>query len=314
MSTLEGYTKKSDKNITVYERIIKIWNNIPLFIKFYLITTLIFYLLNLITKKFSFYLSNIPYYTISKYQFWRLITTIFISTNLFKIIIGLICWVKYASSLETSIGTVKYATIFFLNTFFIQIIFCILKYTIMYLFRKDINYLFNKITLKSINNISLWGNIICELTLLCLSNPESPNKLLFIPVIIKAKIYPFLLFGVFIMVNSFKIDLEIVSGILYAYIYFYYLKNFLKVSDNFAQRIEDSFCCKKLLEINSFISVSNINNGNPFSIMNVSVNQIKIGNKISDNDMEELNLKKGAIIHGNFGYTKDEYTKIQNNE
>ena len=71
---------------------------------------------------------------------------------------------------------------------------------------------------------------------------------------------------------------------------------------------------KKLLEINSFISVSNINNGNPFSIMNVSVNQIKIGNKISDNDIEELNLKKGAIIHGNFGYTKDEYTKIQSNE
>lgn len=41
MSSLEGYTKKSDKNISLYERITKIWNNIPLFIKFYLIMTFI---------------------------------------------------------------------------------------------------------------------------------------------------------------------------------------------------------------------------------------------------------------------------------
>ena len=118
MSSLEGYTKKNDKNINLYERIIKIWNNIPLFIKFFLIMTFIFYFLNLFTNNIAFFLSNIPYYTITKYQFWRLITTIFISTNFFKIIIGLICWVKYASSLETSMGTIKYMTIFILNTFF----------------------------------------------------------------------------------------------------------------------------------------------------------------------------------------------------
>ena len=314
MSSLEGYTKKNDKNINLYERIIKIWNNIPLFIKFFLIMTFIFYFLNLFTNNIAFFLSNIPYYTITKYQFWRLITTIFISTNFFKIIIGLICWVKYASSLETSMGTIKYMTIFILNTFFIQIIFCIFDYSIMYFFNKNIHFLLNKNTLKGTNNMSIWGNIICELTLLCLSNPESPNKLLFIPIVIKAKFYPFLLFGVYTIVNSFKFDLEIISGIIYAYIYFYFLKNYLKISDNFAQMIEDRFCCKKISEINSFISVSNINNGNPFSIMNITVNQIKVGNKNKDNDMEELNIKKGATIHGTFGYGKDEYTKFQGNE
>ena len=140
MSSLEGYTKKNDKNISLYERIKKIWNNIPLFIKFYLIMTFIFYFLNLLTNNFAFYLADIPYYTITKFQLWRLITTIFISTNLFKIIIGLICWVKYASSLETSIGTIKYSTIFFLNTFFIQIIFCFFDYSIMYLFKKKYSF------------------------------------------------------------------------------------------------------------------------------------------------------------------------------
>lgn len=303
-----------DKKISLYERIKKIWKNIPLFVKFYLIITFIFYFLNLFTTNISFYLSNIPYYTISRIQFWRLITTILISTNLFKIIIGLICWLKYASSLEASIGTIKYMTIFIINTLFIQILFCTFSYSIMHFFKKDISYLLNKNTLKGVNNISIWGTIICELTLLCLSNPESPNKLLFIPVTIKAKYYPFLLVGVLTIVNSFKIDLEVISGIIYAYIYFYSLKNILKISDNFAQKMEDNICCKFFLEMNSFISVSNINNGIPFSIMNITVNQIKIGNRIKDNDLEELRIKKGVTIQGNFGNVRDEYRKFQGNE
>ena len=313
MNELEGYSRKDDKDLNILERITKIWNNIPLFIKFFLITTFLFYILNLFIKNISFYFSNIPYYTIFHFQFWRLITTVFISTNLFKIILGLICWIKYASSLETSIGTIKYMTIFLSNTIFIQIIFCCLKISIVYIFKKDNSYLLDKYTTRGINNNSLWGNIICELTLLCLSNPESPNKLLLIPFIIKAKFYPFLLFSVFTIVNSFKIDFEIISGILYAYIYFYCLKNFLKFSDNFAQIVEDNICCKSILAINGFISVSNINNGNPFSITNVSVNPIKIS-KIGDNEMEEINIQKGATIQGTHEFYKDEYSEFNTNE
>ena len=286
MSSLERYSNKNNKNIDIYEKIIVIWKNIPLFIKLFLITTFIFYIMNLLTKNISFFLSNIPYYTISYFQIWRLITTIFISTHLFKIILGLICWVKYASSLESSIGTVKYMTIFFLNTLFIQIIYCILKYSIKYLFKKDNNYLIYKNSLRGINNNSLWGNIICELTLLCISNPESPNKLLLIPVVIKAKYYPFLLLGIFTIANSFIIDLEVLSGLLYAYIYFYYLKNILKISDDFAQKLEDNIIFNNLTNFNSFVSISNVNNGNTFSVMNVSVNQIRM-----ENDMEYINNK-----------------------
>ena len=313
MNELEGYNKKDDNDLNLLDRIKKIWSNIPLFIKFFLITSFIFYILNIFIKSISFFLSNIPYYTIYHFQLWRLITTVFISTNLFKYILGLICWIKYASSLETSIGTIKYMTIFLSNTIFIQIIYCLLKYIILKIFKKDNIYLIDKYSIKGVNNISLWGNIICELTLLCLSNPESPNKLLLIPFIIKAKYYPFLLVLVFTFVNSLKIDLEVISGIIYAYIYFYCLKNFLKFSDNFAQIMEDKICCKFIIRINGFISVSNINNGNPFSITNVSVNPIKVNN-IKYNEMEEINIQKGATIQGTDKFYKDEYRKFKSND
>lgn len=309
MNNLEGYNRKNDKNLNLLEKISKIWSNIPFFMKFFLLTTLIFYLLNLLIKNISFYFSNIPYYTIFYFQLWRLLTTVFISTNLFKLFIGLICWLKYASSLETSIGTVKYMTIFILNTFFIQILYCLLKYCIMGLFKRDHNYLLDKVFLRGANSNSLIGNIICELTLLCLSNPESPNKLLLLPFIIKAKYYPILLIGIFIIADSFKIDLEMVCGYVYAYIYFYFLKSLLKVSDNFAQKIEDDICCKNITNLQSFISVSNINNGTPLSIMNVSINQIRFHNS-KDNDMQDLNLNKGATIHGNFSDEKNEYSQL----
>ena len=310
MNSIEGYHKKSDNNLALSERLIKIWGNIPFFIKFFLFTTFLFYILNFFLKNISFYFSNIPYYTISYFQIWRLITTVFISTNLFKLFLGLFFWLKYALSLESSIGTIKYMSIFFINTFCIQIIFCILKYILMRVFKKDNNYLKTKISSRGVNNFSLLGTILCELTLLCLSNPESPNKLFFGLIVIKAKFYPFLLLGFFILVDSFKIDLEILSGIFFAYIYFYFFKNILKISDNFAQKIEDNICCKNILKLNSFISVSNINNGNPLSIMNISVNQIRVENSNKDNDMEELNINKGATIKGNFENLKDEYSKI----
>ena len=92
-------------------------------------------------------------------------------------------------------------------------------------------------------------------------------------------------------------------------IYFYFFKNILIISDNFAQKIEDNICCKNILNLNSFISVSNVNNGNPLSITNVSVNQIKNENINKDNEMEALNINKGATIKGNLDL-KNEYSKI----
>lgn len=66
----------------------KIFSNIPLFIKCYFIITIVFYILNLKLTFISYYLINVPAFTILRFQIWRLITSVFITTNILQIILA----------------------------------------------------------------------------------------------------------------------------------------------------------------------------------------------------------------------------------
>ena len=58
-----------------------------------------------------------------KYQIWRLIASVFISTNILQIILAFLVWFRYASMLEKLSGTVKYAIYFFINSICIFLFF-----------------------------------------------------------------------------------------------------------------------------------------------------------------------------------------------
>ena len=270
----------------------KIWFNIPLFIKCYFIITIVLYILNLKLTFISYFFINVPSYTILKFQIWRLITSVFITTNIFQIILAFFVWVKYASLLETSLGTIKYTLIFLLNTLCIQVFNIVIYSFFSLLNHKTFN---SEIKLKK--NSGLWGIVMCEMTLLCVSNPESPMKLLLIPYTVKAKIYPIILVLMFILVNYLEIDVEIISGVIYGFIYFYYLKTKLQISDTFVQKLEVNPALKWLINFKGFISVTHISNGMPISINKISI----------DNEQEKEKLKgKGVIIEGSVYNKKEE--------
>ena len=277
----------------------KIWLNIPLFIKCYFIITIVLYILNLKLTFISYFLINVPSYTILKFQIWRLITSVFITTNIFQIILAFFVWVKYASLLETSLGTIKYTLIFLLNTLCIQV-FNIVIYSFFSLLNKKS---FNS-EIKSKKNSGLWGIVMCEMTLLCVSNPESPMKLLLIPYTVKAKIYPIILVLMFILVNYLEIDVEIISGVIYGFIYFYYLKTKLQISDTFVQKLEVNPILKCLSNFKGFISVTHISSGMPISITKIST---------IDNEQEKEKLKgKGVIVAGSVYSKKEEENENDN--
>ena len=270
----------------------KIWYNIPLFIKCYFIITIVLYILNLKLTFISYFFINVPSYTILKFQIWRLITSVFITTNIFQIILAFFVWVKYASLLETSLGTIKYTLIFLLNTFCIQVF-----NIVIYSFFSLLNHKTFNSEIKSKKNSGLWGIVMCEMTLLCVSNPESPMKLLLIPYTVKAKIYPIILVLMFILVNYLEIDVEIISGVIYGFIYFYYLKTKLQISDTFVQKLEVNPALKWIGNFKGFISVTHISNGMPISINKISI----------DNEQEKEKLKgKGVIIAGSVYNKKEE--------
>ena len=281
----------------------RIWANIPLFVKFYFTVTSILYLLNLPIKCISYYLINIPSYTIFHFQLWRLITSVFITTNIFQIILAFFVWVKNASLLETSLGTIKYSLIFFVNAICIQLINTIII-SIVSLINNNI---FNP-EIKSKKNSGIWGIVMCEMTLLCISNPESPMKLLLLPFTVKAKIYPIILVILFFISNYLEIDVEIISGIIYGVIYFFLLKTKLQISDSFVQKLETNSLFKKMSGIKGFISVNYISSGGlPISITKVST---------VDNEQEKEKLKgKGVKVAGTLDNIKEEEeTEQQKNE
>ena len=274
----------------------KIFSNIPLFIKCYFIITTVFYILNLKLTFISYYLINVPAFTILRFQIWRLITSVFITTNIFQIILAFFVWVKYASLLETSLGTIKYTLIFLVNTFCIQVLNLIIYPFFSLVHKKSFNS-----EIKSKKNSGLWGIVMCEMTLLCVSNPESPMKLLLIPYTVKAKIYPIILVLMFILVNYLEIDVEVISGVIYGFIYFYYLKTKLQISDTFVQKLETNNGFKWLSNFKGFISVTHISSGMPISIT-----------KVSSIDNEQEKLKgKGVVVAGSV-YAKKEEENLEN--
>ena len=236
------------------------------FIKFIFFSNLILFILNIFFKDISFYLSNIPLYSVYHFQFWRFFTSFLITTNIFNFILGFIFWIREGSLMEPRLGTLKYMLIFIRNNFFIQIIYTLIVSMISLIIRnknilaKKIIYLNGNIV--SIQNSGIWPGIIFEITLLCICNPNTKVKFFFIPYQFSAKYYPFIWFSLFCLVNTtnYNNDIEVFIGLLFAIIYQNYLKNFLNISDDFIEKLEKKLCCSCILNLTGFVSIIQLKN------------------------------------------------------
>ena len=301
----------------------RITNSMPLFIKFVLFTTLILYLLNSFMPFISFIFANIPYYTIYYFNLYRLITTSFITTNILSIIFSIYFWYQEAVKLEREIGTVKYMLIFLMNSFCIQLIYTLIMFLFSLFTVQSQSLLKKKITNLGLRNDGLWPILLCDLTLLCLSNPEEPQKFYFLPFSLKAKYYPIFLFIFFIIISGFTFNLEVLCGIGFGFLFHYYLKNKLLLSNNFATKIENSFLCKWMKKKKGFINIGGVRipdlKNNLENVRNISISEragiakggfkafkgkgIAIGgeeeNKVNDNTNEnnDVNIRSTQEIN-----------------
>ena len=287
---------------TLNDRIMNIYNSIPLFVFCTICITIFFYLIDLIIFSISFYLSNLALYTIFHFQIWRLITTSFMTTSILNILFAMISWVKDASSLENKLGTIKYMLIFFMNTFFIQIIYCLIL-LIAYIISRNKNILILNYYNGKVENSGLWPIIMAELTLLCMSNPESLMRLFFFPCEIKAKFYPFILFTIFLILN-FQIDFGVLSGIIYGLLYHFFFRKYLQIPNKFVEIIEKSFIGSFLGNFKKFIPS---NNNIPVRIENTI-------NKISKNVNKFVPFKgEGIKVGGSYGTKEGDYDGVKQN-
>ena len=260
------FNSNTKSNQGALSQIIELISNIPFFIRLVIITNVILIIANIFFPHVSFYLSNIPALTIKQYQLWRLITTSFITTNLINMILGFIVWTKDAISLEKTLGTIRYIFIFILNSIFINLISCFLAF----LFSSENFQILHYSYVHKVNNSGIWPIIICETTLLCLNNPDSKIKLLFVPSPVRAKYYPFIIIILLTLINNFRINFGIVSGFFYGIIYYFLLQNKFSISEGVTRKLEKSCLFRCLIGLNGFMILHQLNHAMNSGNVNIS--------------------------------------------
>ena len=267
---------------------------IPLFIKLIVLITITLYIINRFSFNLSLYISNIPFYTIYKYQIWRLFSTSLMNTGIINIALSLVLWIKLGAILEDSTGTILYLFIFIINSTLIQIIYTILIFIIS-LIIKNKNILLLKLDNNYIvTNSGIWPYIISELTLLSLSNPNQIIKLFFFPDI-KAKFYPIIVFIIFALLNNLIIDLEVFCGILYSFLYHFCIKSKLNFSKKCIKNLEDSKCIKCFSKCGGFISIRDKKFSDYRTERNVVVNSNLRDYESCQRSDTNINIKEGNL-------------------
>ena len=267
---------------------------IPLFIKLIVLITITLYIINRFSFNLSLYISNIPFYTIYKYQIWRLFSTSLMNTGIINIALSLVLWIKLGAILEDSTGTILYLFIFMINSTLIQIIYTILIFVIS-LIIKNKNILLLKLDNNNIvTNSGIWPYIISELTLLSLSNPNQIIKLFFFPDI-KAKFYPIIVFIIFALLNNLIIDLEVFCGILYSFLYHFFIKSKLNFSKKCIKNLEDSKCIKCFSKCGGFISIRDKKFSDYRTERNVVVNSNLRDYESCQRSDTNINIKEGNL-------------------
>ena len=267
---------------------------IPLFNKLIVLITITLYIINRFAFNLSLYISNIPFYTIYKYQIWRLFSTSLMNTGIINITLSLVIWIKLGAILEDSTGTILYLFIFIINSTLIQIIYTILIFVIS-LIIKNKNILLLKLDNNYIvTNSGIWPYIISELTLLSLSNPNQIIKLFFFPDI-KAKFYPIIVFIIFALLNNLIIDLEVFCGILYSFLYHFFIKSKLNFSKKCIKNLEDSKCIKCFSKCGGFISIRDKKFSDYRTERNVVVNSNLRDYESCQRSDTNINIKEGNL-------------------
>ena len=89
-----------------------------------------------------------------------------------------------------------------------------------------------------------------------LKQSRSKYEIFFLSLQYKAKYYPLFLFGIFTLLSNFNIDFEILCGIVFGFLYHYYLNRKIQISNAFALKVENSFLCKWMRSKKGFISIN----------------------------------------------------------
>lgn len=261
----------------------KWFEGITCIVKIIVAASVLLYLINLITfNTASDILSNIPAYSLSGFQIWRFITGNLMTTGLLSLAFALLFWVSDASKIEKMKGSTHYLLYFLLHSTIIQLLYALL--TGIFTASQD-----PEAKLRYMSD-GIWGFLMFEITILCLSFPEENINLLCIPYPIKAKYYPLILLTIFFLLSGLELDVFV--GIGYGFLYKYFIGKFLVIPSGLIEKLESKLPARILNEP-YFIRISMAQGEiNPF----VQNNENLFQDNQPNNDNSNNNEQQGGFI------------------
>lgn len=142
-------------------------------------------------------LSNIPLYSIQKFEIYRLVLSPFAANSIFMLILVIMTFPSLGLKMESSMGSGSFLFLILTVDLIVNVVFVFSCY-LLYFLGTDLAILWNC--------DNFWILLFALITIDCLQLPEAPRRILFIPYDIPSKYMPLALYLLICLFSGFQLS------------------------------------------------------------------------------------------------------------
>lgn len=173
-------------------------------------------------------LGNIPFFTLWKFELYRIILSPLVGNSFFTIILAAMFFPVMGGRFENTMGSSSFLFMMTTLSILTNVLFCALTVLLSVIGTPEA-------VLWSCSGF--WAILFALITIECMQNPDQPRRILFIPVDIPSKYYPLILYA-FISLVSFNFSLGFALAIVVGYLHSKGYLDKLKMSSVYLQSLE----------------------------------------------------------------------------
>lgn len=172
------------------------WHNTtPIVTRFTMICIIILYLISWFINMDTAF-NNSSYYTIYKFQIYRLFLSPFVGNSILSIVFLALFYPSMASRMENSMGSTFFVALLCIISIVTNVIFVVITTSLYYM---GVNSLLWSCS-------GFWTIIFGILTIECLAQPDMPRRIFMLPIDIPSKYFPLAMLAFFYLFNGFQLD------------------------------------------------------------------------------------------------------------
>ena len=157
-------------------------------------------------------LGNTPYFTIYSFEIYRLVLSPFVGNSIITLVLIAMFFPTMGTKFETSMGSAAFLFLMGTLTLITNIVFVMSCFLLNLLGMVEAIFY---------NCSGFWVVLFGLITLECMQTPDEPRRLFMIPVDIPAKLFPLLLYAIFILLGGFTGSLFLSFGVAIGVGFFY---------------------------------------------------------------------------------------------